>query len=84
MLPGQVMRVSLAMEEMMTLILSVNQGTGVEFDLRVYSLDGVIGIRIRYSGREFNPLCHTTTPMEKLIYACRHKPDEQRKDFTCK
>ena len=65
MLPGQVMRVSLAMEEMMTLILSVNQGTGVEFDLRVYSLDGVIGIRIRYSGREFNPLCHTEEKRQK-------------------
>ena len=59
MLPRQVMRVSLAMEEMMTLILSVNQEKGVEFDLRVYSLEGVIGIRIRYSGREFNPLCGT-------------------------
>ena len=35
MIPKQVMRVSLAMEEMMTLILSVNQEKGVEFDLRV-------------------------------------------------
>ena len=57
MLPGQVMRVSLAMEELMTLILAVNQAKGVEFDLRVYALEGVIGIRIRYSGREFNPFC---------------------------
>lgn len=56
MLPGQVMRVSLAMEELMTVIVSANQEKGVEFDLRVYSLEGVIGIRIRYSGREFNPL----------------------------
>ena len=59
MIPGQVMRVSLAMEEMMTLILSVNRENGVEFDLRVYSLEGVIGIRIRYSGIEFNPCCRT-------------------------
>ena len=59
MIPGQVMRVSLAMEEMMTLILSVNRENGVEFDLRVYSLEGVIGIRIRYSGIEFNPFCRT-------------------------
>lgn len=57
MLPGQVMRVSLAMEELMTVITSVNPAGSVEFDLRVYSLEGVIGIRIRYSGREFNPLC---------------------------
>lgn len=56
MLPGQVMRVSLAMEELMTVITSVNPAGSVEFDLRVYSLEGVIGIRIRYSGREFNPL----------------------------
>ena len=56
MLPRQVMRVSLAMEELMTVIVSANQEEGVEFDLRVYSLEGVIGIRIRYSGKEFNPL----------------------------
>jgi Na+-driven multidrug efflux pump len=56
MLPGQVMRVSLAMEELMTMIVSVNPAGSVEFDLRVYSLEGVIGIRIRYSGKEFNPL----------------------------
>lgn len=59
MVAGQVMRVSLAMEELMTLIVSVNPAGSVEFDLRVYSLEGVIGIRIRYSGREFNPLCRT-------------------------
>lgn len=56
MLAGQVMRVSLAMEELMTVIASVNPAGSVEFDLRVYSLEGVIGIRIRYSGKEFNPL----------------------------
>ena len=53
--PKQIMRISLAMEEMMTLISSEN-GAAVEFDLRVYSLKNVIGIRIRYSGKEFNPL----------------------------
>lgn len=56
MLPGQVMRVSLALEELMTMIAAVNPAGSVEFDLRVYSLEGVIGIRIRYSGKEFNPL----------------------------
>lgn len=56
MLPKQVMRVSLAMEELMTVIASINSKSGVSFDLRVYSLDGVIGIRIRYDGKEFNPL----------------------------
>lgn len=57
MLPKQTLRVSLAMEEIMTLISSRNEG-GVDFDLRVYSLQGVIAIRIRYSGKEFNPLAH--------------------------
>ncbi len=65
MLPGQVMRVSLAMEELMTVIASVNPVGGVEFDLRVYSLEGVIGIRIRYSGREFNPLLRTQVSAEQ-------------------
>lgn len=64
MLPGQVMRVSLAMEELMTVIASVNPVGGVEFDLRIYSLEGVIGIRIRYSGREFNPLLRTQDSAE--------------------
>jgi Na+-driven multidrug efflux pump len=55
MLPKQTMRISLAMEEIMTLIAKKNEEK-VEFDLRVYSLQGVIGIRIRYSGNDFNPL----------------------------
>lgn len=62
MLPKQVMRVSLAMEELMMVIVSANGGEGVEFDLRVYSLEGVIGIRIRYSGVEFNPLARAAAP----------------------
>lgn len=57
MLPRQTMRISLAMEEIMALITSKNEKS-VEFDLRVYSLQGVIGIRIRYSGKDFNPLVH--------------------------
>lgn len=62
MLPKQVMRVSLAIEELMTVIVSANAGEDVEFDVRVYSLEGVIGIRIRYSGIEFNPLAHAADP----------------------
>lgn len=77
MLPKQVMRVSLAMEEMMTLILSVNQEKNVEFDLRVYSLQGVIGIRIRYSGREFNPLCRT----EGNGQMCDDAPGKEAGDY---
>lgn len=56
--PKQTMRISLAMEEIMTLILSKNK-SAVEFDLRVYSLHGVVGIRIRYGGNDFNPLSYT-------------------------
>lgn len=57
MLPKQTLRVSLAMEEMMTLISAKNAGN-VAFDLRVYALRGLIAIRIRYSGKELNPLAH--------------------------
>ncbi len=55
--PKQTMRISLAMEEIMTLIADKNEGA-VEFDLRVYFLQGVIGIRIRYGGNDFNPLAY--------------------------
>lgn len=55
--PKQTMRISLAMEEIMTLIADKNEAA-IEFDLRVYSLQGVIGIRIRYGGSEFNPLSY--------------------------
>ena len=54
----QVMRISLAIEEIMTLITSENGEKEVEFDIRVYSLQGVIGIRFRYSGKEYNPLSY--------------------------
>ena len=52
------MRVELAMEEVMTLITSVNgeeAAKTLSFDLRAFSLDGITGIRIRYGGKEFNP-----------------------------
>lgn len=56
--PKQTMRISLALEEIMTLISDKN-GSAVEFDLRIYSLQGVIGIRIRYDGINFNPLAYS-------------------------
>lgn len=61
--PKQTMRISLAIEEMMTLISSKNENSG-DFDLRVYSLQGVIGIRIRYGGSEFNPLAYADNDEE--------------------
>lgn len=60
MTPKQIMRISLAMEEMMTVITLVNEDLDVQFDLRVYSLQEMTGIRIRYSGKDFNPLHDVT------------------------
>lgn len=61
--PKQTMRISLALEEMMTLISAKNENND-GFDLRVYSLQGVIGIRIRYGGSEFNPLAYADNDEE--------------------
>lgn len=51
----QVMRMSLAIEEIMTLIVQINSGNQVSFDVRAFALQGVIGIRFRYNGMDFNP-----------------------------
>ncbi len=56
--PKKTIRIQLALEEVMTLIVKVNENrekSELNFDLRAYSLDKVTGIRIRYGGREFNP-----------------------------
>lgn len=48
----------MSMEEVMTLIVQVNAEQGVRnlrFDLRAFAVSGVQGIRIRYSGKAFNP-----------------------------
>lgn len=51
----QMMRMSLAIEEIMTLIVQINGGNRVSFDVRAFALQGVIGIRFRYNGIDFNP-----------------------------
>lgn len=52
----ETMRIQLALEEIMTLIVRVNkEGAVPSFDLRAFSLKGVTGVRIRYSGKEFDP-----------------------------
>jgi hypothetical protein len=54
----QTMRLQMSMEEVMTLIRTVNEEREVRnltFDLRAYSVNGVRGIRIRYNGVSFNP-----------------------------
>ena len=56
----ETMRLEMSMEEVMTLIREVNASQGgqnLRFDLRAYSVNGVRGIRIRYSGIPFNPFC---------------------------
>ena len=56
----ETMRLQMSMEEVMTLIRQVNAERGAEdlrFDLRAFSVNGVQGIRIRYSGIAFNPFC---------------------------
>ena len=49
------MRISLAMEELMTLTVQENEGA-IVFDVRLFAMQDVFGIRIRYNGRDFNPL----------------------------
>ncbi len=52
----QILRVSLTLEEMMTLIMSVNAPQQILFDIRIFAIQEEIGIRIRYNGQTFNPL----------------------------
>ena len=49
-------RISLAMEEIMTLIGMKNAPQQIHFDLRMFSYRGTIGLRIRYDGADLNPL----------------------------
>lgn len=51
----QVTRISLSMEELMTIILKVNGQSPVVFDLRLFAIQDTKGIRFRYSGKEYNP-----------------------------
>ncbi len=54
----ETLRLEMSMEEVMTLIRQVNGEKGVSdlsFDLRAFSVSGISGIRIRYSGIPFNP-----------------------------
>lgn len=53
--PRQVMRFSLAIEEVMTGIVRVNAGSAVRFDVRAFSVQGRMGIRMRYDGQPYNP-----------------------------
>ena len=56
----QIMTIQLAIEEILTLITEVNNVDSSEnilkFDIRTFCLKNENGIRIRYTGKEFNPL----------------------------
>ena len=54
--PKQTMRISLALEEVLTLMRTKCIGDSNEtFDLRVFTGDGRTGIRIRCTGQRYNP-----------------------------
>lgn len=52
----QTTRVSLSLEELMVLVTQKNVPKPVHFDIRLFSLSGTIGIRIRYDGMDLDPL----------------------------
>lgn len=63
----QVMRISLAIEEIMTMIVQENSPGLVSFDVRVFSLQQEMGIRISYDGREYDPFgLHAKGDMQYL------------------
>lgn len=54
----QIMRIQLGMEEAMVLISNINSKADEAingFDLRIFNIDNIQGIRIRYDGVDFNP-----------------------------
>ena len=54
----ETMQLEMSMEEVMTLIRQVNADQGVQnlkFDLRAFAVNGIRGVRFRYSGIDFNP-----------------------------
>ena len=65
----ETVRLEMSMEEVMALIRQVNADgdakQALKFDLRAFSVNGISGIRIRYSGIPFNPL--NFSPEEKGV-----------------
>ncbi len=52
----QTVRISLAIEELLTIISDKNGKQTPNFDMRVFSYQDMIGIRIKYDGIDFDPL----------------------------
>ena len=65
--PRQIMRLSLALEEIMTMIVSENQGSVVRFDVRAFSIQQDMGIRIRYDGKAYNPFDQRRAGEERYL-----------------
>lgn len=65
--PKEYMKISLSMEELMTLITEINKDSSVTFDLRVFSMQEVTGIRIRYGGVFFDPIHSTDYEKEEFM-----------------
>ena len=65
--PRQVLRFSLAIEEVMTLIVQENPGAPVHFDVRAFSVGEELGIRIRYDGRAYDPFDRREEPGDAYL-----------------
>lgn len=63
----QIMWISLSIEEILNVIVQKNPEELVDFDIKAFSLQGVMGIRIRYGGIAYNPM--------------RIEPSEEDDDF---
>ncbi len=58
--PKQAMAVSLSIEEMLIILLEhcFHPGENVTADVRVFAVQGEVGVRIRNAGEQFNPLAY--------------------------
>lgn len=64
----QTMAISLAIEELLTVIAGRNPGVLIDFDIKAFSLQGVMGIRIRYGGVAYNPMGLDPLEEESDVY----------------
>lgn len=70
----QVVRMSLSIEELMTIILKINREQEIFFDVRLFVNLDKKGIRMRYSGVEYNPFSNKKNFQEesylgvKMVY----------------
>ena len=61
--PKQVMRISLAIEELLTVIVARN-GRPIPFDIKAFALPDHMGIRVRYGGVDFDPFSRRSYPAD--------------------